>query len=97
MVRTSGTRQEGGGHTCGFSLTEARTRLLALTQDNQPTKAPRPSPLPGTRTAGAPVGPETETGVLRVPTLPHETHGTPKGRDKAPAGEPPGLSRDGPR
>jgi len=82
---------------CGLSRTWEGTLIHALTLDNQPTKTRRPSSPQGSPTRGEPVGPETETGVIRAPTPSHETHGTPKGRDKAPVGEPPGLSRDGSR
>ena len=90
-------QDKGGGLTCGLSLTVAGTLLLALTQDNQPTKTRPPSSPQSPRTRAKPVGTETETGVIRAPTPPHETHGTPKGRDKARVAEPPGLARDGPR
>jgi len=90
-------RDNGGGLTCGLSLTEARTLLFALTPDNEPTMTRPPSSPQGPRTRGVPVGLETGAGVVRAPTPPHETFGTPKGVDMAPVGEPPGLARDRPR
>jgi len=41
------------------------------------------------------MSPDTETGVIRARTLHHATNVTPKGRDKAPFKESPGLARDG--
>jgi len=64
------------------------------------TRAPSPDDPPppqGPPTRGEPVGPETVTDGSRARTPLHETHGTPKGRDEAPVGEPPGLARDDPR
>jgi len=51
----------------------------------------------GPRPRKEPVSPETDMGVIRESTPHNETYGTPKGRDKAPVGEQPGLARDGPR
>jgi len=96
-VCTSGTRQGGGGRTCGLALTRACTLLLALTLDNPRPSPDDPPPPRSPPTRGEPVGPEIETDGSRARTPPRETRGTPKGRDEAPVGEPPGLARDGPR
>ena len=56
-----------------------------------------PAPPEGPRTRGEPVGHETGTGIVRAPTPPDETRGTPNARDKEPVWEPPGLARDGSR
>jgi len=87
----------GGGRTCGLALTRECTLLLALTLDNPRPSREDPPPPHGPPTRGESVGPEIGTDGSRARTPPQETRGTPKGRDEAPVGEPPGLARDGPR
>jgi len=87
----------GGERTCGLALTRACTLLLALTPDDPRPSPDDPPPPRGPPTRGAPVGPGIGTDGTRARTPPPETRGTPKGRDEAPVGEPPGLARDGPR
>jgi len=93
-VRTSGTRQRGGLHV--RTLPHCGAHPPPRSYPGQPAHQDAATPQ-GPRTRGEPVSPETKTGVIRAPTPTHENHDTPKDRDKAPVGEPPGLARDGPR
>ena len=93
-VRTSGTRQGGG--TYERTLPHRGAHPHPRSYPEKPAYHDSATPQ-GPRTRGEPVSSENETGVIQAPTPPHETRGTPKGRDKAPVGEPPGLARGGPR
>ena len=91
-------RVGGGVDTRGDSPSPERAPSSSLLpRTTSASKTQRPSPPQVSRTRGELVGPESETGVIRAPTPPHETHGRPKGPEMAPVGEPPGLARDGPR
>jgi len=98
-VCTSGTRQGAGcgRPTYGLSLSWVCTLRLALTLENPRPSPDDPPPPHGPPTRGEPVGPEFGTDGSGTRTPPHETRRTPKGRDEAPVGVPPGLARDGPR